>query len=89
MSFFAPELLDRRPEWLIGERGRDVATYLTWYPVVTFLHIAFDLPMATSVPDAYGHNLSPASYLDAWTEVTEPDPWTDGDTKRRKQRFAE
>ena len=54
-----------------GERGPDVTPYLGWYPVVTFLQIACDLPMATSVPDGYGHNISPDSYLDAWIEVTE------------------
>ena len=89
MTFFAPELLLQKPDWLIGERGPDVSPYLTWYPIVTFLQIAFDLPMATSVPTGYGHNYAPASYIDAWKEVTEPQPWSADDTERLKRLFAE
>jgi len=62
MVFFAPKLLFQKPDWLVGERGPDVSPYLRWYPTVTFLQIASDLPMATSVPPGYGHNYAPASY---------------------------
>ena len=88
MTFFAPELLYRRPAWLNGNRGPDVSPYMSWYPVITFLQIAFDLPMATSVPAGYGHNIAAESYIDAWIAVTAPDPWNDRDTKRLKQLFA-
>lgn len=89
MTFFAPELLIQKPDWLVGERGPDVSPFLTWYPVVTFLQIAFDLPMATSVPCGYGHNIAPKSYIDAWVEVTAPDRWRAEDTARLKQRFVD
>jgi uncharacterized membrane protein len=89
MTFFAPELLYREPDWLVGERGPDVSPYLDWYPIVTFLQIACDLPMATSVPAGYGHNIAPASYIDAWTAVTAPPDWSAGDTERLMQVFAE
>ncbi len=89
MTFFAPELLLQRPDWIAGQRGPDVSPYLTWYPIVTFLQIAFDLPMATSVPHGYGHNISPASYVDAWKEVTAPEDWSVDDTARLKELFAD
>jgi uncharacterized membrane protein len=89
MTFFAPELLLQEPDWLAGKRGPDVSPYLRWYPIVTFLQIAFDLPMATSVPTGYGHNYAPASYIDAWIEVTKPDAWRAADTKRLKRQFTE
>lgn len=89
MTFFSPDLLYRRPAWVNGQRGPDVSPYLRWYPLVTFLQAAFDLPMATAVPHGYGHNFAAASYIDAWIEVTQPSDWTDGDTKRLKARFAE
>jgi len=89
MVFFAPELLYQKPEWLVGERGPDVSPYLTWYPVVTFLQIAFDLPMATSVPTGYGHNYAPENYIDAWIAVTDPNEWVASETTRLKQHFAE
>ena len=89
MTFFAPELLYRKPDWLVGERGPDVSPYLDWYPIVTFLQIACDLPMATSVPAGYGHNIAPASYIDAWIAVTVPPDWSAGDTERLMQVFSE
>ena len=49
MTFFSPDLLLRRPAWLNGKRGPDVSPYLDWYPIVTFLQIGFDLPMALGI----------------------------------------
>jgi uncharacterized membrane protein len=89
MTFFSPELLHRRPDWLVGERGPDVSPYLDWYPIVTFLQVAFDLPMATSVPHGYGHNFAAASYLDAWIAITDPKDLTAADIARLKRQFAE
>jgi uncharacterized membrane protein len=88
MSFFAPELLYRRPDWLDVERGPDVSPYLRWYPIVTFLQTAFDLPMSTGVPVGYGHNFDAGSYIDAWINVTTPEAWGLGDTERLKLLFA-
>ena len=89
MTFFSTELLYQRPQWLSGERGPDISPYMSWYPIVTFLQVGFDLPMATSVPAGYGHNLSAASYIDAWIAVTAPVNWSDEETKRLKLLFAE
>lgn len=75
MVFFSPDLLYRRPDWLNGVRGPDVSPELSWYPLVTFLKIGFDLPVATRVPHGYGHNYAPQSYIDAWVAVTEPEGW--------------
>jgi uncharacterized membrane protein len=88
MTFFSPDLAFRSPAWLSGQRGPDVSPYLRWFPLVTFLQAAFDLPMATTVPAGYGHNFAPASYIDGWIEVTQPAGWTAGDTQRLKARFA-
>jgi len=87
MVFFSPNLLWHKPEWLVGERGPDVSPDLKWFPIVTFLQIAFDLPMATSVPVGYGHNYSPANYIDAWVAVTDPEDWSDKDSDRLKKLF--
>jgi uncharacterized membrane protein len=88
MTFFKPSLIFRKPEWLVGKRGPDVSPYLDWYPVITFLQVACDLPMATSVPTGHGHNIAPANYIDAWVAVTEPDGWNAADTERLKKHFA-
>lgn len=88
MTFFSPDILYRKPAWLVGQRGPDVSPYLMWCPIVTFLQAGFDLPMATSVPAGYGHNFTAASYIDAWIEVTQPPNWNAADTVRLKERFA-
>ncbi len=89
MTFFAPELLYQRPAWLIGKRGPDVSPYLDWRPILTFMQVGFDLPMATSVPSGYGHNFAPGSYIDAWIEVTNPPNWNAEQTERLKQHFQD
>ena len=88
MVFFTPSLSFREPEWLIGERGPDVSPYLRWHPIVTFLQVAFDVPMATTVPSGYGHNYAPAHYIDGWVAVTDPEGWSANDTVRLKKLFA-
>ena len=89
MCFFSGDLLYRRPDWLRGERGPDVSPYLKWFPIVTFLQVGFDLPMATSVPLGYGHSYAPSSYLDAWIAMTDPSDWTTADTQRLKAMLAQ
>ena len=87
MVWFSPSLAWRRPEWLNEPRGPDVSQKLSWFPIVTFLQIGFDLPLATSVPVGYGHNYSPSSYIDAWVAVTQPTGWTAEEIDRLKVKF--
>jgi uncharacterized membrane protein len=87
MVFFSFALAYKKPAWLAGERGPDVSPYLTWYPIVTFLQIAFDLPMATSVPIGFGHNYAPEHYIDAWVAVTDPKDFDQDDVTRLKNYF--
>lgn len=89
MVFFTPDMFYREPAWLQGPRGPDVSPELRWYPVVTFLQVAFDLSMATSVPAGYGHNYHADSYIDAWVSVTDPPGWTEADTRKLKAEFAD
>lgn len=88
MSFFSADLAYVRPDWLGPNRGRDLSPYFRWFPVVTFFQLAFDIPMATSVPLGYGHNFSPDSYIDAWVEVTQPTNWGASDTQKLKTHFV-
>lgn len=87
MSFFSTNLGYARPDWLGTSRGRDVSPYLRWFPIITFFHIAFDIPMATSVPLGFGHNFAPSEYIDAWIEVTQPKNWIATDTIKLKSHF--
>lgn len=87
MVWFSPSLAWQQPEWLSGQRGPDVSPLLRWYPIITFLQIAFDLPMATSVPAGYGHNYAANAYIDAWLAVTQPPDWDETKTARLKALF--
>ena len=89
MVFFSTDLYWREPEWMKGERGHDVSPALTWYPVVTFLQIMFDLPMADRIPKGNAHNYAVSSYIDAWVEVTAPEDWSEADTLQLKTLFSD
>lgn len=89
MVWFSPSLAWRRPEWLNDPRGPDVSQRLRWFPIVTFLQVGFDLPLATSVPIGFGHNYSPSSYIDAWVAVTQPTDWPATEIDRLKRRFQD
>jgi uncharacterized membrane protein len=88
MSFFSTDLAFSKPDWLGANRGRDVSPYFRWFPVVTFLQVGFDIPMATAVSQGYGHNFVPADYIDAWIAVNQPKGWSEADTDKLKKRFA-
>jgi uncharacterized membrane protein len=87
MIWFSPNLAWAPPAWLREPRGPDVSPQLRWYPIVTFLQIGFDLPMATSVPTGYGHNYSPSHYIDGWVAVTQPVGWSKGAIEQLKAYF--
>ncbi len=87
MVWFSPDLAWSSPQWLSDPRGPDVSPYLRWYPIITFLQIAFDMSMSTAVPIGYGHNYSPSSYIDAWVAVTQPPDWTDEQVAKLKDQF--
>jgi uncharacterized membrane protein len=89
MAFFSPDLAYQSPDWLNGTRGPDVSPFFRWFPVVTFLQVGFDIPMATAAPLGFAHNYSPDEYIDAWIAVTAPDDWKDEDTEALKAKFAD
>ncbi len=89
MTFFSPYLAFHSPNWLGKSRAPDISPYFQWYPVVSFVNVGFDIPMATTVPPGYGHTFTPQKYIDGWVAVTEPDNWSAADTERLKAHFAD
>ena len=87
MTFFDPSIFFKQPEWLQGDRGPDVSPYLKWYPVVTFIQLALDLPMSINVPDGFGHNYAAEDYINAWLSVSEPDHWSPDQLATLKSHF--
>lgn len=75
ISWWNPELILNKPDWLKEERGVDVLPSVQWIPFVTFLQVAADMAVAVDVPDGHGHN-----YLreipQAWASILTPEGWT-------------
>lgn len=88
MVFFSTDLALQRPDWLGEDRGADLSEYFNWYPLVTFLQVGFDVPMATSTPSGYGHTYDALDYIEGWIEVTQPKNWTQADTERLNALFT-
>lgn len=79
--WWGPDLLLSRPDWLAEPHTGEGGLSMTWYPLVTFWQLTFDLVNSKSVPDGHGHNYD-ALTLDGWVAVAAPDGWTDADTAR-------
>lgn len=76
ITFFDPNSIWRKPDWMKAPVGPDVSPHLTWYPVVTFLQLTLDMAIALAVPIGHGHYFAPEHYIDAWVAVTDPAGWT-------------
>lgn len=88
ITFFSVDAFVRQPEWMNEPRGPDVAPTLRWYPVVTGLQLAADM-LVGDAPRGFGHNFSVAHYLDAWTQIAEPDGWNPTDLARLRAHLVE
>jgi len=73
--FFTGDTWWRRSDLLRGPHPPGVSPKFRWFPVVTYLQLAFDMMIATTVPPGRGHVYSPDDYLDAWMAVVNPPDW--------------
>ncbi|MDO9521576.1 MAG: alpha/beta-hydrolase family protein [Pseudohongiella sp.] len=87
ITFFAPQVLYREPDWMQGARGPDVTPDLRWFPVVTMLQLAADMASGVS-PRGYGHAYAAEHYLDSWVALTEPAGWTSEELGRLRAFFS-
>ena len=55
ISWWNPDLLFSRPDWLEEPPGYDRTARMRWIPVVTFLQVSADMAVAIDVPDGHGH----------------------------------
>ncbi len=88
ITFFDPNSLWRKPDWMNAPVGPDVSPDLHWYPVVTFLQLVLDMAIALAVPIGHGHYYAPQHYIDAWMAVTDPAGWTPETIAALKAHFA-
>jgi len=87
--FFSFDLWYKEPDWLSGERGLDVSSYLTWYPFVTMWQIGLDMLVTTNVPYGHGHNYAPADYVRAWVELGDVENWTNQELQAVNEALGE
>ena len=75
VTWWSPQLLVDRPDWLAEPPGRDVLDEMTWLPLVTFWQVTLDMPGAADVPPGHGHRYREES-VDAWALLLRPDGWS-------------
>lgn len=89
VTFFDPQSLWRRPDWMQPPLGPDVSQDMVWIPVVSFLQLSFDLMVAVSPPKGFGHVYAFEHYVDAWAALFDmPEQWTEQRLDALKQRVA-
>ena len=85
VSWWAPGLLLRRPDWLTPPLGPGVDPRITWWPGVFFLQTGLDLVAAGAVPAGVGHNygdLTAQAWAYALNSPGADGTWTTSDTTR-------
>jgi uncharacterized membrane protein len=88
--FFSPGLFTTRPDWLeAGQRSSELVDEFVWVPGVTMWQVLFDLALAATVPEGYGHEYSKDGNARGWISVIDPDGWTEADTERLVQEMIE
>ena len=87
VTWWSPDLLLTRPDWLEETRGDDVPGAMQWIPWITFLQVSADLAAAFSTQPAHGHNFS-GEHAAGWVNVLQPEGWTPDITERLRQELA-
>ena len=75
ITWWSPDLVLRRPDWLEEARGHDVMDETRWVPFVTFWQVTADLALGFSTEPGHGHNYT-GEHVAAWAEVLRPPGWT-------------
>ncbi|MET0837168.1 MAG: alpha/beta-hydrolase family protein, partial [Marmoricola sp.] len=75
ITWWSPDLILNRPDWLEEERGSDVSDSMRWIPFVTFGQVTADLALGFSTPPGHGHNFS-GEHVDGWNAILQPQGWT-------------
>jgi len=75
ITWWSPNLILGRPDWLTEPAGRDVLEEMTWIPFVTFWQVTADMLEPVDVPPGHGHRYT-QDYVDGWAIVLQPPDWT-------------
>ena len=68
VTWWSPDLILSRPDWLEEPRGPDVDGAMTWIPFVTFGQVTADLALGFGTPPGTGHIFS-GQHAYGWDQV--------------------
>ena len=68
VTWWSPDLVLTRPDWLEEPRGPDVDGAMTWIPFVTFGQVTADLALGFGTPPGTGHTFS-GQHAYGWDQV--------------------
>jgi uncharacterized membrane protein len=75
ITWWNPDLLFEKPDWLKEAPGYDRPKDMFWIPIVTFLQVSADMAVAVDVPDGHGHRYV-QNVVNGWAAVLNPPGWT-------------
>jgi uncharacterized membrane protein len=85
ITFFEKGMWRREPDWMKAPRGAGVSPALTWYPVISFIQLAFDMMTATTVPKGRGHVYAARDYAAGWRALIQPEGFGDAEMQKLDQ----
>ncbi|WP_241759392.1 alpha/beta hydrolase [Pyxidicoccus parkwayensis] len=88
ITWWSPQLLLRRPDWLREPRGDDVLDAMVWLPFVTFWQVTADLPLGMAVPSGYGHMYT-GEHVDGWVALLRPEGWSPEQSARLRAHLEQ
>ncbi|MCT1435389.1 alpha/beta-hydrolase family protein [Dietzia maris] len=88
ITWWSPDLLVQRPDWLREPLGPDLDPGVRWMPFVTFWQVTLDMVFSADVPAGHGHTFGPDA-AQMWAAVLNPDGWTDQDVARVHTAIAD
>ncbi|WP_082600792.1 alpha/beta hydrolase [Nocardioides sp. Soil777] len=86
VTWWSPDLILSKPDWLDEPRGRDVLEDTRWIPLVTFWQVSVDLALGFSTTPGHGHNFS-GEHVDGWAAVLGIDDLGEDDAEALRQVF--
>lgn len=81
ITWWSPDLIWDKPDWLSEKRGRDVLPSMRWIPLVTFWQTTADMAVSQNVPTGHGHTYV-GDHVDGWAQVLQMPDWSPDQTDR-------
>ncbi|SNS49647.1 Uncharacterized membrane protein [Micrococcales bacterium KH10] len=88
-SWWDPEMLLIKPDWMKETGAPDVMNQVNWFPVTSFWQVGFDLFFAAGddIPMGVGHQFQ-LEYADGFVAIVQPEGWTSADTQLLREALT-